>query len=93
MLKIGVLLILLLPALLALEVAIVKSRPLVPGQQVVTAADGSLQFEPAMMYWRDSTLPAIYHILVPIFLLAFVAGVALLVTALIRSLLMRRRTI
>jgi hypothetical protein len=93
MLKIGVLLMLFLPALLATEMAIMRLRPKVPGQQVVIATDGSLQFDPRILYSADPTHPAFARYLFPIFLAAFAAGVALLLIALTKWLLMRRRTI
>ena len=93
LMKIGILLILLLPALLAIELAIVRSRPEIPGQQVVVASDGSLKLDPLVEYVRDPTLPEFSRYLFPVFAIAFIVGVALLVTSLIRWLAMRRRTI
>jgi hypothetical protein len=56
---------LLLPALLCIELAILRSRPKIPGQQVVVSPDGSLQLDPHIFYGADPTLPVIGRYLFP----------------------------
>ena len=91
--KIGVFLMLLLPSLLCIELAILRTREKIPGQQVVVAPDGSLQLDPHVFYDADPTIPAFGRFLFPFFVAAFLIGIALLVISFTRWMLMRRRMI